>query len=124
MFELPLMERAVHLVLTAALLLLVARMVTGLEIESWGAAFIVALLLGLINAIVRPLMVTLTIPVTVLTFGLFLLIINALMLWLAAAISPGVKVEGFGAAFYGSLLLTILNILIAFVFDVELMTAA
>jgi putative membrane protein len=124
MFELPLMELAVHLVLTAALLLLVANMVTGLEIDSWGAAFIVALLLGLINAIVRPVMITLTIPITVVTFGLFLFVINALMLWLAAAISPGVKVDGFGAAFFGSLLLTILNILIAFIFGVKLMTAA
>jgi putative membrane protein len=124
MFELPLMELAVHLVLTAALLLLVARLVTGLEIDSWGAAFIVALLLGLINAIVRPIMVALTIPISVLTLGLFLLVINALMLWLAAAISPGVKVEGFGAAFFGALLLTVLNILIAFVFGVSLMTAA
>jgi putative membrane protein len=123
MFELPLMELAVHLVLTAALLLLVANMVTGLEIDSWGAAFIVALLLGLINAIVRPVMITLTIPITVVTFGLFLFVINALMLWLAAAISPGVKVDGFGAAFFGSLLLTILNILIAFIFGVKLMTA-
>ena len=123
MFELPLMELAVHLVLTAALLLLVANMVTGLEIDSWGAAFIVALLLGLINAIVRPVMITLTIPITLFTFGLFLFVINALMLWLAAAISPGVKVDGFGAAFFGSLLLTILNILIAFVFGVKLMTA-
>ena len=123
MFELPLMELAVHLVLTAALLLLVANMVTGLEIDSWGAAFIVALLLGLINANVRPVMITLTIPITVVTFGLFLFVINALMLWLAAAISPGVKVDGFGAAFFGSLLLTILNILIAFIFGVKLMTA-
>ena len=69
-------------------------------------------------------MVALTIPISVLTLGIFLLIINALMLWLAAAISPGVKVEGFGAAFYGSLLLTILNMLIAFVFGVELMKAS
>ncbi len=124
MFELPVMELLVHLVLTAALLLMVAKMVTGLEIESWGSAFIVALLLGLINAIIRPIMVALTIPISVLTLGIFLLIINALMLWLAAAISPGVKVEGFGAAFYGSLLLTILNMLIAFVFGVELMEAS
>ncbi len=123
MFELPVTELLVHLVLTAALLLLVAKMVTGLEIETWGSAFIVALLLGLINAIVRPVMITLTIPITVVTFGLFLFVINALMLWLAAAISPGVQVNGFGAAFFGSLLLTILNILSAFVFGVNLMTA-
>ena len=122
MLALPLTELLVHLVLTAAMLLLVANMVAGLEIETWGSAFIVALLLGVINAIVRPVMIALTIPITVFTFGLFLFVINALMLWLAAALAPGVRVEGFGAAFFGSLLLTILNILIAFVFGVNLMT--
>ena len=115
MFELPLMELAVHLVLTAALLLLVANMVTGLEIDSWWAAFIVALLLGLINAIVRPVMIALTIPITVVTFGLFLFVINALMLWLAAAISPGVKVDGFGPALGVAALFSLLNFLFGWI---------
>ncbi len=60
-------------------------------------------------------MVLLTIPLTVLTFGLFLLVINALMLQLAAAFVPGVKVRDFGSAFVGSLLLMLLNLLLAFV---------
>lgn len=114
------LEFVLHLVITAALLLLVAKMVSGVQIDSWGSAFLAALVLGLVNGLIRPIMVVLTIPITVVTFGLFLLVINALMLWLAAAIVPGVRVEGFGPAFVGSLLLTILNMLIAMAFGVEL----
>ena len=58
-------------------------------------------------------MVLLTLPLTVLTFGLFLLVVNALMLWLVAALVPGIRVQGFGPALFGSLLLTLLNIAVA-----------
>ncbi len=107
-----------HLLLTAALILLVARMVSGVHVEGWGSAFLVAIVLGIVNAIVKPIMIVLTIPITILTFGLFLFVINALMLWLAASIVPGVKVEGFGAAFLGAFVLSILNLLIFLVFGV------
>ena len=99
-----------HLLITAALLLIVAGLVRGVQVEGWGSAFLTALVLGLVNAFVRPIMVVLTLPFTVLTFGLFLLVVNALMLWLTAALVPGVKVNGFAPAFVGSLLLTVLNI--------------
>jgi putative membrane protein len=102
-----------HLVLTAALLLLVANLVRGVEVEGWGAALLGAIVLGLVNAFVRPIMLVLTLPLTVLTFGLFLLVVNALMLWLVAALVPGVRVQGFGPALLGSLLLTLLNLAIA-----------
>ena len=103
----------VHLLVTAALLLVVARLVGGVEIESWGSAFLAALVLGLVNGVVRPLMVILTLPLTVVTFGLFLLVINALMLQLAAGLVPGVRIGGFGSALAGSLLLTVLNLLVS-----------
>ena len=102
-----------HLFLTAALLLLMANIVKGVKIEGWGSAFIGALVLGLVNAFVWPVMVVLTLPLTVVTFGLFLFVVNALMLWLVAALVPGFKVQGFGAALLGSLLLTLLNLGIA-----------
>lgn len=102
-----------HLVLTAALLLIVAKFVSGVEVSGWGPAILAALVLGVVNAVVRPVMVFLTFPITFITFGLFLLVINALMLWLVAALVPGVRVKGFGPAFLGSLLLTVLNICIA-----------
>lgn len=101
-----------HLVLTAGALLIVARLVGGVYVSGFGAALFGALVLGLVNAIVRPLMILLTLPITILTLGLFLFIINALMLWLVAALVPGIRISGFGAALIGSLLLTVLNLLI------------
>jgi putative membrane protein len=102
-----------HILLTAGLLLIVAKLVSGVEVSGWGSAILGALVLGLVNAVIRPLMVLLTLPITIVTLGLFLLVINALVLWLVAAIVPGVRVKGFGAAFLGALLLTVLNMLIA-----------
>ena len=102
-----------HLLITAALLLLVANLVRGVQVEGWGSAILGALALGLVNAFVRPLMVLLTLPLTVVSFGLFLLVVNAFMLWLVAALVPGIRVQGFGAALLGSLLLTLLNLGVA-----------
>ncbi|MCK9397961.1 MAG: phage holin family protein [Methylobacter sp.] len=99
-----------HLILTAALLLLVANLVRGVQVRGWGSALIGALVLGFVNAVVRPLMVLLTLPLTIVTFGFFLLVVNALMLWLAAALVPGIRVQGFGSALVGSLVLTLLNL--------------
>jgi putative membrane protein len=103
-------EFLAHLVISAALLLVVANLVSGVQIDSWGSAIIGALLLGVVNAIIRPLLVFLTLPLTIVTLGLFLLVINALMLQLVGAIAPGVRVAGFGPALWGSLLLTLLNL--------------
>jgi putative membrane protein len=102
-----------HLLITAALLLLVANVVRGVQVQGWGSAVLGALALGLVNAFVRPLMVLLTLPLTLLSFGLFLLVVNACMLWLVAALVPGIRVQGFGAALVGSLLLTLLNLGVA-----------
>jgi putative membrane protein len=104
-----------HLFITAGLLLIVANLVEGIHIDGWGAAILGALVLGLANACVRPLMILLTLPLTVLTFGLFLLVVNGVMLQLTAALTPGVRVEGCGAAIVGSLVLALLNIAIALV---------
>jgi len=99
-----------HLILTAALLLLVSNLVSGVHVQGWGSALVGAIVLGFVNAVVRPLMVLLTLPFTILTFGLFLLVVNALMLWLVAALVPGICVQGFGSALLGSLVLTLLNL--------------
>lgn len=102
-----------HLLITAALLLLVSNLVSGVRVAGWGPAFLGAIVLGFVNAFVRPVMVLLTLPLTVLTFGLFLFVVNALLLWLVAALVPGIQVRGFGPAFLGSLLLTLLNLAVA-----------
>ena len=99
-----------HLMLSAALLLLVSNLVRGVHVQGWGSALIGALVLGFVNAVVRPLMVLLTLPFTILTFGLFPLVVNALMLWLMAALVPGIRVQSFGSALLGSLVLTLLNL--------------
>mgnify|MGYP006193700245 CR=1 FL=1 len=101
-----------HLVLTALALLVVAQLVGGVHVGGFFSALVAALILGLVNAVVRPVMILLTLPLTIVTLGLFLFVVNALMFWLAAALVPGFGIDGFWAALLGSLLLTILNILI------------
>jgi putative membrane protein len=100
----------VNLVISAGLLLVVGHVVTGIEVRDWVSALLAALVLCVVNAVVRPVLVVLTLPLTIVTLGLFLFVVNALMLQLAAYFVPGFKVAGFGAALLGSLLLTILNI--------------
>ena len=101
-----------HLIVTAALLLLVANAVRGVRIKGALSAVLAALALGLVNAIVRPVAVLLTLPVTLVTFGLFLLVVNGLMLKLTAAVVPGFRIRGLMPAIWGSLVLTLLNLLI------------
>lgn len=106
-----------HLVLTAGAILIVAKVVGGVYVSGFGSALIGALVLGLVNAIVRPIMILLTLPLTIVTLGLFLFVVNALMLWLVAALTPGLQVKGFWAALLGSVLLTVLNLIIARLVD-------
>lgn len=101
-----------HLIVSAALLLLVANAVSGVEIRGAVSAILAALVLGLVNAVVRPLAIVLTLPLTVVTFGLFLLVLNGVMLKLTTALVPGFRIRGFMPAVWGSLLLTLLNLLI------------
>ena len=98
------MKTIVRWLLLAAALLLVAHLYSGVMVQSFSAALIAALVLGLLNAILRPLLVLLTLPVTLLTLGLFLFVINALMFYFAANLLDGFNVRGFGAALIGSLI--------------------
>ena len=106
-------EFLAHLVVSAALLLLVAYAIRGIEVDGAVSALLGALVLGLANAFVRPALVVLTIPITVLTFGLFLIVVNALVLKLAAALVPGFRIRGFLPAIWGALLMSLLNLLVA-----------
>ena len=109
---------AVHLVVTAALLFVVGHLVSGIEVEDGGSAVAGALVLGFANAFIRPLLVLLTFPITFLTLGLFIWVVNAFMLKLTANFVPGFRVEGFRAAMLGSLLLGILNIAVSGFFGI------
>jgi putative membrane protein len=91
-------------------LLAVAYLVRGFSFDSFGAAAITALVLGLLNALVRPLLVLLTFPITVLTLGLFLIVLNAVMLELADWMIAGFHIRDFWSAMLGALLLSIIGI--------------
>ena len=98
--------------LLAAALLLVAYLYPGVTVASFGAAMIAALVLGLLNTVVRPLLVLLTLPVTLLTLGLFLFVINAAMFWAAAELLSGFSVTGFTAALIGSVIYSLCGMVI------------
>ncbi len=98
--------------LSAASLLAVAYLYSGVEIKGFSAALIAALIIGLFNSVLRPILVVLTLPVTVVTLGLFLFVINALLFWAAAGLLDGFNVTGFGAALIGSLIYSVLGIVI------------
>jgi putative membrane protein len=93
----------VRLTISALGLWLAQKIVPGIEIEGTGTLIAAALLLGIVNALVRPLLVVLTLPITVVTLGLFLLVVNAAMLGLVAALLDGFRISGFGAALLGSI---------------------
>jgi putative membrane protein len=99
-------------ILSAILLLIVAHFVPGFMVTSFTAALIAAVVIGLVNGTLGVFLKIVTLPLTFLTFGIFLLIINALMLMVASAIVPGFHVAGFLPAFWGGVLLSILHLLV------------
>ncbi len=94
--------------LAACALLLVAYVYPGVEVRSFPSALIAAAVIGLFNMLLRPVLVVLTLPVTVVTLGLFLFVINALLFWAAASVLDGFYVAGFWAAFLGSVIYSVL----------------
>lgn len=106
------MKTIVRWMLLSAALLLVAHLYGGVSVDSFGYAMLAAFVIGLLNTLVRPLLVVLTLPVTLLTLGLFLFVINALMFWAAASLLDGFHVVGFGAALIGSVLYSLCGVVI------------
>ena len=98
--------------LAACALLLVAYLYPGVQIQSFTSALIAAAVIGLFNALLRPILVVLTLPVTVVTLGLFLFVINALMFWAASGVLSGFFVAGFWAAMLGSLIYSALMLVV------------
>lgn len=95
--------------LAAVSLVITAYLVPGFVINSFIAALIAAVILGLVNAIIKPILVLLTLPITIVSLGLFLFVVNAITIWLAGAITPGFDVRGFIPALIGSIVLTIVS---------------
>lgn len=104
-------------VLSALCVLLVARLVPGFFVRGFGTALIAALVIGLVNATLGLLFKLISLPIIILTLGLFLLVINALMLMFASWLVPGFVVRGFFPAFWGALLLSILNVAVKWVIN-------
>ncbi len=99
-----------HLALSTIIVLVIARLIPGIVVTNWRYAVLAALALGFVNAFIRPVLAFVTLPITVLTLGLFHFVINALMFKLAAAVVPGFSVDGCLPAILGSLLLSVLNL--------------
>lgn len=99
-------------ILSAIALLAVAHLYSGVAVSSFGSAMLAAFVIGLLNIFVRPILVVLTLPVTLVTVGLFLFVINAFMFWAAAYVLDGFNVTGFVAALVGSLIYSVLGVVI------------
>lgn len=106
------MKLVLKWLLSAAALLAVAHLYSGVQVDSFKAAMIASLVIGLLNTFVRPVLVLLTLPVTLVTVGLFLFVINALMFWAASEMLADFQVTGFSAALLGSLIYSALGIVI------------
>ena len=96
------------IIITIAILL-AAYLIPGIKVDSLGSAIVGAAILGLLNALIKPVLIFLTFPITLLTLGLFIFVINALLFWLAGSIIRGFSVRSFGPALLGSLVVTIVT---------------
>ncbi len=105
---------------TAIALLITGKIVPGFIIKTFVAALIAAIVIGLVNAFIRPILKVLAFPITLITFGLFTFVINSLTLWLASAITPGseFQIRGFIPAFLGSIVLSIVSSIINYFFRI------
>ena len=101
-----------HWLISAASLMIVAYLFPGIKVAGLGAALLAAIVIGLVNATIGFVLKILTFPLALITFGLFLLVINALMLQLASFLVPGFYVDGFWAAFFGAIVLSIVSMIL------------
>jgi putative membrane protein len=105
----------IHLLVTALAVLLTAKVVPGVRARSFGGAFIFAVVLAILNKLLFGALVLLSLPFVLITFGLFLIVINAFLFWLADKVVDGVQVDGFGSAILGSIVTSIATWLIFWV---------
>lgn len=103
------MDFLLSLLVSAIAIVVTAYFLPGIEVKGFGRALIAALVLALINAVVKPIMIILTLPITILTLGLFLLVINALVVMLVSKLVSGFHIQNFGWAFIFALVLSLVN---------------
>jgi putative membrane protein len=109
----PVLQLLLIWLINALALVIITHLVPSIHINGFGTAMIVAVVLGLLNASLRWVLIILTLPVNILTLGLFTLVINALMFWLCAVLLKGFEVSGFWSAFFGSLLYSFVSWLLS-----------
>jgi putative membrane protein len=105
------MKHVLYFLVMAGVFVILSRVLPGFHVDGWGPALLAAIVLALANTIIKPVLFLLTLPITVLTLGFFLLILNALMLWLTDVLVPGFSVRGWGSLLIGSLLLAVAGML-------------
>ena len=103
------MNLLIKIIITAALVLLISNFMPGVHVESFTTALLVAIVLGLLNIFIKPILVIFTLPVTILTLGLFLLVINALIIILCTNIVGGFRIDTFWTALFFSIILSLLQ---------------
>lgn len=103
------MKHVLYFLVMAFAFVTISRVLPGFHVDGWGPALIAAVVLAIANTIIKPVLFILTLPLTIVTLGFFLLILNALMLWLTDLVVPGFRVQGFAALLLGSLLLAIVG---------------
>lgn len=108
-----------HIVIVGVTLIIVSWILPGFHVQSFGAAVIAALVLGIVNAIVRPVLIVLTFPITIVTLGIFLLVINAFMYLLVSAVVPGFHVQGLLTAIIGSIVTSIVSSILNGIFGLN-----
>jgi putative membrane protein len=113
--EAVMIHHIIHLAVFALAVLIAARVVPGIRVKSFGSAFIFAVVLAILNKLLFGVLVFLSLPFVLVSFGLFLLVINAFLFWLADKIVAGVELDGFGAAILGSLVTSVINWAIIFI---------
>lgn len=104
-------------VINAVLLMLIPYVVPGVEIKNFGTALVAALVLAFVNALIKPILILLTLPINLMTLGLFILVINGLMFWLVSAVVKGFYISGFWPAFFAALVFSIFSLVLNYLLD-------
>ncbi|MBC5815251.1 MAG: phage holin family protein [Candidatus Eremiobacteraeota bacterium] len=113
------MHLLIRLIVNAIVFYLIATYVPGFSIHSFGTALIAAVVFGIVNAIIRPILLLISLPITIITLGLFTIIINALMFWLTVVLVPGFTVSGFVPVLEGAIIMMVVSLLLSHLFHSE-----
>ncbi len=111
------MGMILSILVNAAALFVAAQLLSGITVADTGTLFLAALVFGVVNTFVKPLLTLLSLPITILTLGLFYLVVNAALLGLTAAITPGFSISGFWSAFFGAIIISLVGMFLSGITD-------